>query len=322
MTTYSTLRAAGRLHGTIKRATALHKSRLAARDYTDPLITAKQSRPSRAAALRVSKSDAAIPTRREAVSLADEVLSSLASVEGRCTQRCLSGQAVILCGRTPGDRRNGGRPANSYGYSYTLTSARSYRDPGGLVTVHLVRSSRTTDPADETISAPAGHWRRITLDSTILAGGGYVAIKVQHSGRDLAGRWDVLDKTGRKVGVAIRVSDDRVASRWSRWEHGRTLAEAQAEMARKVSLLDAEDRQRAEDQATAARRDRAAKILAKIGSRTLIGALQARAAGACQSGIAAFAARIGRSPDDQISLTELSQYEPTWAVKIARTLIS
>lgn len=310
MNKYQSLRANGKLHGTIKRATALAATRLQNK-ATDPLIVARAERPHKATQLRLTKSEALVPTRQQAVQLLKQVAVAIAAAEGRCSERCLSVNQVIEIAATPGQRVNGGTiTSGSYKYRWTTTAAWSSVLPNGDVAVRVDRTSTVTQPSGREVAAPIGHWRRITADPAVLLGGGIVAIrKGKH--------WECLDRNAKRVGVAVRINNAEVAARFGRYEHGATVAECNDEISRKVAII-------AEDKATKAeseRRERAAKILCKIGCKTDIRASMAQAAGACSAGIAAFAARIGKTASDTVTLTELAAIEPVWAVRIARTLV-
>lgn len=288
------------------------------RKYAEQLQAALQRRADRRWALATKGQRT--PTPRQAVAMARDIETSLDAAEGRCTERRVSAQQVIAwareAARTGLGGGNGGTvTASSYGYRWTTTTVSCRRQPSGTVEATVDRSTR------QVVEYPAKWWDAVSLDSAVLAGGGVVAIRRKYG-------WDCYDGNGDLVGVAIPAPAAN-ARRWSKWEHGRTVAEAQAEVARKADILADEERvaaERKEAEAVAAKRaareDRAARLLARIGTRTTVGYDDARAAGACDMGIRAFAVRIGVDLGAQLSLTQVAAVEPTWAVKLARRIIA
>lgn len=314
MDKYQLLRIRGLLHGTIKRAREVAADRVAAKPGTDPLITARDTRPERVVEYRAGKLVDAVPTREDALRLRQRIMDALDAVQSQCRMRLLTPQQVVLQGRNPGSHCNGGEvTSRSYKYPWTTTTARSSLAQSGEVVVSISRSTVHAD--GKSVSAPWGHWNRVSLSRTLLAGGGVVAIKK-------AAHWECFDKEGEKVGVAVRVMDSDVVDRFGLWEHGKTVAECKAETRRKAALLAAEKREREEMAARAARKERAAAILVRIGSRTDVTADMALAAGACTPGIAAFADRIGKRVTDTVKLTDLAEVELYWALRIARNLVN
>lgn len=311
MNKFQSLRNQGKLSGTIKRAVAMAASRAVQALWIDSLITARSTRPKRAIALRAEKLAKLVPTRGQAVALAEAIRSAVSAANGRCKERLLSDQSVVNCAREVGSRKNGGViSCGSYKYNWTTTACWSSLSDDGQVSVRVDRTSTCSIPSGSAIAAPLGHWRNITLDDDVLAGGGVVAIRRKS-------HWECLDADWKKVGVCVRVTDPDVVARFGQWEHGATIGACRAETARKAALILEEDVARNET----ARRERTAKILVRIGCKTDINASIAHAAGACQAGIAAFAARVGKSVTDTITLTDLAEIEPVWAIRIAQNLV-
>ena len=261
------------------------------------------------------------PTPKQALTAVDQIHTAVDQAQTRARERCVSSQEVILAARQAdiGGRHSidGGRvTCSSYGYRWSTTTVYCQREAGGLVSARIDRT------AERSVSLPARTWQDITLDGAVLRGGGRVGIRRQHG-------WDCYEATGALVGVAIPVTDAAVAARWSKWEHGRTVAEAQAEIVRKRGILRAEAEKAAADKAAAefaaknaARIDRAARLLARIGVNAMVSYDDARAIGACDAGLRAFASRNGLAVDAKLPLSEVAKLEPAYAVKIARRLVT
>lgn len=263
------------------------------------------------------------PTPKQADALTDLIVTALERTEGRCKQRCLTAQQIIQCARAAAksgsDSTDAGGVANSYGYRFGSTTATAARQSDSSILVRISRSFNG-GPATE-VRAPARHWQDITLDSTVLKGGGNYAVRRPH-------RWDCYSGP-RFRGVAIPISDPAAKSRWGLWEHGATIEAAQAELTRKLDIL-AQEREtarlagiKAEEEAKRqAKIDRAAKLLARIGSNTLVAYQDARDLGACEAGLRAFAERNNLPLDAKIPLTQIALTEPTWAIKLARRIVA
>ena len=266
------------------------------------------------------------PTPKQALALVSAVDNALVSTQSRCQARTIDAQTVIVTARDAAAAgratRDGGKvTCGSYGYAWTTTTASGERQADGAIRVTVCRTGSVS------ISAPAKHWESISAASDVLAGGGIFAIRRAHG-------WDCYSATSL-VGVAIPVTDAAVKSRWGQWEHGKTVAEAQAEIVRKQAILAAEkietDRRNAEanlrqiaaeaEAAKQQRIDRAARLLARIGTKTTVGYDDARAVGACDAGLKAFAERIGLPLDSRLTLADVCKLEPTWAVKLARRIV-
>jgi|SRR6185437_14216761 len=260
------------------------------------------------------------PTPRQAVAIAAEIEAVVQSAQVRARERRITAQAVIQCARVAAAEGehlvDGGRvTARSYGYRWETTTCRCALDASGVVRAEICRSGTSS------ISLPAKHWRSITLDTSTLAGGGVVGIRRDHG-------WDCYDSAAALVGVAIAMPSD-LSNRWGRWEHGATVAEAQAEIERKRAILRTEAEEAAarklSELAAAkqqARIDRAARLLARIGIRTEVGYDDARACGACDAGLRTFAAKLGLPIDTRLPLAEVAKIEPGWALKLARRIVA
>lgn len=150
----------------------------------------------------------------------------------------------------------------------------------------------------------------MTVMPEVLKGGGDCAIRRKHG-------WDCYDAAGELVGVAVPMPDE-LKERFGRYDHGRTVAEAEAEIKRKRAVLAAER----EAKRLSERAERAARLLARIGANVMIGYDDARAIGACDAGIRAFGARIGVTDmSKKIPLAEISKLEPVYAARLARHVI-
>lgn len=260
------------------------------------------------------------PTPKQAAAAAKAIMAAVNDAEGRCTSRTVSYHDVVQTARRAAAdgsaATDGGRvTCSSYRYRWATTTVAATREPSGVVKVTIRRT------CVREVTFPAKWWGAISLAYDTLKSGGVVGVQRPHG-------YDLIDGGGAVIGVAIRVTDLAVAARFGAWEHGRTVADAEAETAIKRAILDAErerDRQRHADEAARAKADakltRAARLLARIGVNRLVGYADARAAGACDLGIQAFAARMGKPADATISLPELLAVEPAWAVKIARLVL-
>ena len=251
-----------------------------------------------------------VPSPRQAVELADQIRKALDTANGRCRERLMSVQQIVNLayradanGSTTAD--GGTVTANSYGYSWSTTSASATRQTDGTIRVRISRNG-----CSDTVTAPAKHWLSITCGSDVLAGGGVVAIRRAHG-------YDCLNAAGNVVGVAIATPND-VASRWSSWEHGTTIEVAKAEIVRKQGIIAAERAEKARTE----RQERAARLLARIGVKTEVSYEDARAVGACEAGLRAFAERNHLPLDAKLSLTQIAAIEPTWALKLARRIVA
>lgn len=254
------------------------------------------------------------PTPKQAAAAIAAIDNALRVVQSRCRERLLTVDAVRQAAHEASFRgrasRDGGRvTANSYGYRWTTTRADAHRRPDGTVTVTVSRDGR------ERLTFPAKLWTSISAAPSILAGGGVVAIRAPHG-------FDCYNADGSFAGVAVKVSDARVSRRWTAFEHGRTVAEANAETARKAAILDAEAKHEAEKERRAERLDRAARLLTRIGIQTTVGYAEARAAGACENGLRAFSERTGLGLDTRLTLPEVARLDPVWALRIARQLVA
>lgn len=260
------------------------------------------------------------PTPRQALQLAEAIRTALRDAQGRCSARTMDAQDVISVARCAardgrGSDNGGTVTCGSYGYSWTTTECVAVRQPDGTIQVTVRRSFTRT------IVAPARHWQDTTVGRDVLKGGGAVGIRRKHG-------WDVYDASGDLVGVAIPQASD-LQNRWGKWEHGATVADAQAEIERKQQILraEAEETERrklaAEQEAKRqARIERAARLLSRIGTNLTVGYDDARAVGACEAGLRAFGERVGLTRDARLPLAEVAKLEPTWAVKLARRLVS
>lgn len=251
-----------------------------------------------------------VPTVRQASEVVKAIRNALA-VQDRCSARTVSDQQVVLTARAAASQgkavSDGGKvTASSYGYSWSTTSVSAIRKPDGTVAVKISRSGSST------VQFLAKWFESISLErSGVLSGGGDFAIKRKHG-------WDCYTLDGVFVGIAVRVLDKVVRDRFGVWEHGKTVAEAQAEIARKRAIIDAE----AESEKAAAKLERASRLLARLGTKASVSYDDARAVGACDPGIRAFADRIGRPITATITLAEIAKVEPVWAVKLARRILT
>lgn len=278
------------------------------------------------------------PTPKQALHLAASIREAVENSQKRCSARTVDCMSLIKAARNAAASGSysddGGKVScSSYGYSWSTTRISAQRIRNGLVEVIV---SRTTN---ETVFATARHWQDITLDTTVLSGGGVVGIRRKHG-------WDCYDDFGHLVSVAVRIDDAKLVSRWSKWEHGKTVAEAKAEIAHKVGILAVEGQFKEFTEETATLRDqemwmaegianqeriaaakhqakveRASRLLARIGANTTVSYDDARACGACNAGIQAFAQRLGLPLDAKPSLAQIAAVEPTWAVKLARRIV-
>ena len=170
------------------------------------------------------------PIGRRAAALVAEIVAELAATEGRCSARRLSADAVLACIRRAAAegaaRDHAGRPANAYGYAYTLTSVAARRG-GDTVRWDVHRSSRVVHAgADLGHAAPLCLVARVSLAPCLP--GDVVAVRAV--GRAHAAEWARYDAAGRATGAALGPLRDDDGDRW---EHGATVAECRAEAARK-----------------------------------------------------------------------------------------
>lgn len=250
-----------------------------------------------------------VPTPKQSLQLVSAISSALETAQSRCSARTMSAQDVILAARDAAENgiasRDGGTvTCGSYGYAWSTTTASASRQADGTVKVSISRS------ASVDVTAPAKHWTSVSAARDVLAGGGTFAIRRPHG-------WDCYDTSANLVGVAIPVSDQAVVDRWSKWEHGQTVAAAQAEIDRKQAILAAE----LVEAKRTARLERAARLLARLGTKIEVGYDDARAVGACEAGIRAFAERNHLALDSRLPLAQIAAIEPTWAVKLARRIL-
>lgn len=247
----------------------------------------------------------------------------LASVEDRCTARCVSPTAVIVAVRTAalsgvGQSGNGGRPAGScgYGYSYTLTSYTASPIDGGDVE-YVVRRGGLIESGVVN--------RRVairTSQSDAILGGAIIAVQKSDD------VYYCFDAELNLLHYAYRVTDRVVAAKYGAWEHAGSAKAAKAETQRKRTIIDADAVRRRQSEIAAAyaartarRADRAAKLLARLSTKEVVTFADARSIGACEAGIRAFAERIGKPLDAAVSLAEIAAISPVWAIRLARRAI-
>lgn len=260
------------------------------------------------------------PSVRQARELVAAIRAAVEDSQIRVRERTVGGQDVILSARAAAtngiDHRDGGRvTASNYGYRWSTSTIRSTRVADGTVEVEISRSTT------ESVDAPARHWQDVTLDSTVLRGGGEFAIRRLHG-------WDCYNAAGELVGVAVPMPRE-LKNRFGGLDHGRTVVEAQAEIERKRSILAAELEAKAKVEAAQAeakrleqRAERAARLLVRIGANVMVGYDDARAIGACDVGIRAFGAKVGVTDTAaKIPLAEIAKIEPGYAVRLARRVI-
>lgn len=260
------------------------------------------------------------PSVRQAREMVEAIEAAVEQSQVRVRERIVDAIDVIRSARAAdtsgGDFRNGGTvTAQSYKYQWSTTTIGSSRQSDGTVRVTINRTVRRE------LRYSARWWRDVTVAADVLRGGGEFAIRRAHG-------WDCYDAAGELVGVAVPMPAD-LKSRFGERDHGKTVAEANAEIERKRSILAVElEAKRIADAATAEakrleqRADRAARLLARLGVQTLVGYDDARAAGACDAGIRAFGAKLGvMDTAAKIPLAEIAKIEPGYAVRLARRVI-
>lgn len=108
--------------------------------------------------------------------------------------------------------------------------------------------------------------------------------------------------TLRPAGIAIRMPVD-MRSRFGQWEHGRSCAACQREIARKREALAHEERERE----VSDRDRRAARLLARISRCIAATYSDARRAGLCRAGILQWCRQRGVSPEAAIPVRLLAR---------------
>lgn len=253
------------------------------------------------------------PTPRQAAVLISQIETALDRVQSRCKQRLLSvgevlavSRKAIVDGKSSDD---GGGVANSYGYSYQTTQVSASREQDGTITVVISRS------ITKTLVAPAKWWDSIRVDG-LLTGESF-AIKRRRNGK---GKWcrQHYDADAQPTCWSVDMPKG-IRSRFGRREHGASVEEAFAEIARKEETARVENEAQALEKTRETRLNRAATFLAWV-SRVDVTADVARSAGACRVGIQAWA-DAHASGRDSVPLRLIVRTEPRWAKKIARLLL-
>lgn len=263
---------------------------------------------------------------RAVAALFGTINTELNRAQQRCTTRRLSSRSVAgVIVSAPNDS---GREyvAASYGYSYTWTQARS-KLRGLLVHWGVQRVGASYQVClDQSIHAAA--LRDVYLSQDILLDNDAFALR---RGR-IYYRYDLA---GRPTGVAKRLSAPWLRSNSYYYEHGTNLAQIRAERAKKLELLAATISSDwadaiAEEQSRAAaalrrfeearaesirlllrlptreearqRDERRLRLLARLSERIQVSREDARASGACLSGIDSWCEKYG-IPNDLPTLS-------------------
>ncbi len=261
------------------------------------------------------------PTPKQAAELVERIESAL-TVQSRCKERTLTVQDVIRTARnadadgTAYD--DGGKvTAASYKYRWTTTTAGGARQPDGTVRVSVSRSGSAT------VTAPAKHWRDVTVAADVLRLPG-----AEFGIRQSDGSFKVYAADCRELGVAVPMPAD-LQSRFGKWEHGTDAAACLAEIEHKRAVVakeraDHEEFTRNAEQIARERikAERRAKLLARIGTQTHVSYADARACGMCDAGIRAFAAKVGITDTTAtVPLADVFRHEPAYAVKLAKRIL-
>lgn len=223
------------------------------------------------------------------------VAQKLDDVQKRCTQRLLDVEDVlgVLRGAWVHGIAGTASPhvANSYGYPYTWTHAKAYRDCD-VVYWGVARVGRT---GDAQTNGGAIHIEALE--------------RLAPPGPALPGEWALVPARGstyrrfafdgKPTGAAVKAP--KVL--WGRWEHGSTVAVCRAEIRSKRAILASETALAA----ATARDQRATRLLARLSTRITVTRADARDAGYCLAGIEAWCRSHGVDVDVAIPLANLAK---------------
>ena len=246
------------------------------------------------------------PSANQAVAIIDTIREALDHVQGRHKVRCLSLGEILAVAREAAESGisscDGGRvTASSYGHPWTTTEALARRLPTGEieVTIDRVASSRFVAQARHLIS----------LRTSELLDGDVVAV-------DCGDFWRHYRADGAQSCVSVPMPSD--LAKFGRREHGTDLAACAAEIARKRAV----SAERQSHQRAIAKEERRAKLFARLSHAGLVDFRLMRQVGACEAGIAAWAAGHGKTLQDRVSLAEIARDQPMWALRAARAIIA